>query len=470
MGKAAKLNAARRAAEAGAGATATVARPTARHLPDPATPVPSGRVLDREKMTVALPRPANFWHELGGRTIQCDLCYRGCVLKPGESGWCNFRRNVAGTMQIPEHGVLARSQPLTLGYLGGVHTYLPGARAEGIGGVNCTARCAFCTSANIAWAPEKIPWQQGQPRALGTDGTWFYQMKAMLHPEAVIAHARQRGARAVVLAENEPLLSFEYSFDVARLAKDAGLHVLLYSNGFSSPAVIRAIAPFVDAVDLGIKGSLDPEFYATRMRSPGGEEAVKRSLLAWRAADIPHLLISDLIGTRFQQSDEAQEAASFSLYAWIAAELGPLTPLMLGHMHPPAGGHSELRYLLPGRIEETIRYQYRIAASYARSQEAGLRYVHESSSREAIHCHSCGGLLLERHAPTTPDGTLCPLEPIGSTEDRCTMFQGGCNCWSHTQHVTDGRCDHCGTDVPIVTLPLDELAAFRATIAGNRPA
>ncbi len=75
-----------------------------------------------------------------------------------------------------------------------------------------------------------------------------------------------------------------------------------------------------------------------------------------------------------------------------------------------------------------------------------------------------GGLLLERHAPATPDGSTCPYELIGSTEDRCVMFQTYCDCWSHTQHVTDGHCDHCGVAVPIVTLPAAELAAFRATI------
>ncbi len=71
MGKAAKLNAARR-----------LSGPDP-HLPDPTVPVPPGRITDRDKLTVALPRPANFWHVPGGRTLECDLCYRACVLKPG---------------------------------------------------------------------------------------------------------------------------------------------------------------------------------------------------------------------------------------------------------------------------------------------------------------------------------------------------------------------------------------------------
>jgi hypothetical protein len=143
---------------------------------------------------------------------------------------------------------------------------------------------------------------------------------------------------------------------------------------------------------------------------------------------------------------------------------------MLGHMHPPDGQHADVRYLLPDRLDELLLYRERIAATYDRARAAGLAYAHESNSEDRIFCHGCGGLLLERHPPATPDGSTCPYELIGSTEDRCVMYQTYCDCWGHTQHVTDGRCDHCGTAVPIVTLPLDELAAFRATIAGNRPA
>jgi len=34
-----------------------------------------------------------------------------------------------------------------------------------------------------------------------------------------------------------------------------------------------------------------------------------------------------------------------------------------------------------------------------------------------------------------------------------------CDCWTHTQHVTDSRCDHCGAAVPIVTFSCAEYDA-----------
>jgi len=458
MGKQARLNAARRAAEQATGAVATVARPA----PLPPRPAIEPWAIDKD-LRVTPTRRAMFARPLPRKRVACDLCFKQCEIGPGESGWCGYRRNDNGQMAIPEHGLLARSQRLILGYQGGIHTFLPGAPALGVGATRCTARCSFCTSANVVWAPEQIAWlthEQGP----GTDADLYYRAKGYFHPEAVLANAQDRQAKAIVFAENEPTLSYEYTYDVARLAKSAGLKTIIYTNGFTSPAAIRKLAPHIDAVDVGIKGSLDETFYVTRMRSPGGPGAVRRALQEWRAAGVGHLLISDLIATRFMQSDDAQEAASAALYAWIVAHLGPHTPVMLGHLHPPDGQHSQQQYLLPDRLEELLLYRDRIAATHARAQAAGLAYAHESNTDDRINCHNCGGLLLERHAPATPDGSTCPYELIGSTEDRCVMYQTYCNCWSHTQHVTDSRCDHCGATVPIVTLPAAELAAFRATI------
>ncbi len=70
----------------------------------------------------------------------------------------------------------------------------------------------------------------------------------------MIANAPARQAKAVVFAENEPTLSYEFTYDVARLAKSEVLRVDVYGNGFSAPAAIRKLAPYVDAVDIGIKG------------------------------------------------------------------------------------------------------------------------------------------------------------------------------------------------------------------------
>jgi pyruvate formate lyase activating enzyme len=279
-------------------------------------------------------RTAQFWHSTGKGNIECLLCYRRCTLTPGKAGWCGFRGNERGAMALSAHGVLSKAQRQIMGYGGGQRCYLPGGFGLGIGGTHCTARCSFCTSAEIVWRPDAIPWQGGRERGMGTSGGWYYGAKAMLHPSGVLQMARQCAADALVFAENEPLLSFEYTLDCARLAKQAGIKVVLYTNGFSTPAVIQKLAPYVDSVDLGIKGSLDPVFYDRWMKAPGGAEAVKASLLAWKQAGV-HLLISDLVATPVMQTDAVMVEAQQRLYAWIADELGEHTPILQAVMHTP---------------------------------------------------------------------------------------------------------------------------------------
>ena len=47
---------------------------------------------DKAGQVVAV-RDANFWRTAGGGAVECLLCYRACVLKPGETGWCGYRGN-----------------------------------------------------------------------------------------------------------------------------------------------------------------------------------------------------------------------------------------------------------------------------------------------------------------------------------------------------------------------------------------
>ncbi len=113
MGKAARLNRTKREAEQATGAVATMAQP----VPLPPRPAIAPWRIDKA-LRVTSVRTAMFAHPLPRKRVGCDLCYKQCEIRPGESGWCDYRRNDNGQMVIPEHGLLARSQRLILGYMG----------------------------------------------------------------------------------------------------------------------------------------------------------------------------------------------------------------------------------------------------------------------------------------------------------------------------------------------------------------
>jgi pyruvate formate lyase activating enzyme len=404
----------------------------------------NGRVMDRPL------HKAEFWKKSTQRRIECTLCYRRCKLKNGETGWCDYRRNVNGKIELLDHGVLARAQRQILAYGGGVSTFDPGALAMGIGGIKCTAGCLFCYNGNLVWDPEKLPWVQGE-RQPGLASGWYLR-RAMLHPAGALKLAQDARCTHLVYADNEPLLSWEYTHDCCRLGKANGLKNVIYTNGFSETPAIDALAPYVDCVDVGVKGSLSEPFYAKWMKAPGAIERVKQSILAWKKHKHIRVVISDLIATPTMQPDDEFEQAATALYKWLAETFGQID-LMLGVMHRRAGMPNQMQPLIPPGDGPLEHYAGRYHQALAIARACGNHYAHHMTGEGfALTCHNCGALLLK----TLPGP--CQYAP-------CQRHFYFCTCWSHEQNVTDQHCDQCGARVPITTLSPAELATAHQNAA-----
>ena len=402
-------------------------------------------------------REARYWRPAKGRSVICDLCYRACVIEPGQAGWCKSRVNRSGRLVLSSHGVLSSLALQMRGYqVDPFMTYKPGALSLFVGGTHCTSGCVFCMSKEITWRPDRIPWGYGERKlAQGL----FFTHRAMVHPKAVIWTAQYLGCSQIEFGINEPLMTYEYTLDTARLAKAAGLEVVIETNGFSSTAAIRELAPYIDAVDLGIKGSADPAFYAKWMKAPGSSvEAVKESALEWRRAGV-HLIIGDVIAPSHMQSEEAFNQSVRDFYQWIYDNLGALTEVLITTLNIPGPASSQAsdddRLFLPPtatRLDKEI-YQAKINWAICAAHKIGLPYAHNKTALEPILCHACKGELL---VFKTPEVYCFP----------CTMPMQFCDQWDTTSYVTAGHCDHCGAQVPIVSQTAEEreksLAALRS--------
>ncbi len=61
---------------------------------EPATPaVAPGRLPSPTPWPL---HPAHFWEPRDGGVVQCQLCFRGCVVPAGRLGFCRNRKNVDG--------------------------------------------------------------------------------------------------------------------------------------------------------------------------------------------------------------------------------------------------------------------------------------------------------------------------------------------------------------------------------------
>ncbi len=363
-------------------------------------------------------RAAEHWHRLPGKHVHCTLCYRDCRLAPGAAGWCKIRRNDGGRLAIPEHGVIANAQPHVTHY----HFWRNHSRMAWISGVSCTAACSFCTSTRMAWSPDRMPWAFGE-RAPGYGGGWAY-VRAMLHPQGAIKLARDWHCSGVYLGGTESSLVYEYVCDVARLAKAGGLFVSLDTNAFTSPAAIRALAPHIDMVYVGVKGHLDPGFYEKRMRSPGAVPHVRAAMKEWRAAPGVHRGLSDVVSPPHWVPEATAVEQMRRFYTWVAETLGPLTPLEVRGMVKPEVEYGEwFQPLLPrgASLRQELDFYDRIRLAERTARECGLVYAYSHEHR-TVRCHHCDGVLVGRIGWVNFDLHVGP----------------------------DGVCGHCGGQTPIV--------------------
>lgn len=84
-----------------------------------------------------------------------------------------------------------------------------------------------------------------------------------------------KGNIGVAYTYNEPLINYEYLLDCAKAVREAGLKNVLVTNGLINPKPLEALLPFIDAMNIDLKGFTE-DFYAglagypVNKKSPGG--------------------------------------------------------------------------------------------------------------------------------------------------------------------------------------------------------
>ena len=81
-----------------------------------------------------------------------------------------------------------------------------------------------------------------------------------ISPESLVQTAlrcRNRGNIGLAFTYNEPLVGYEYVRDAAKLSHEAGLFNVLVSNGTAELPVLHEISPYMDAMNIDLKGFTD---------------------------------------------------------------------------------------------------------------------------------------------------------------------------------------------------------------------
>lgn len=309
-------------------------------------------------------QPARFWEPAPAGKVRCNLCRFRCLIADGQQGVCGVRENRQGALFTLVYGkaVAAAVDPIEKKPFFHV---LPGSRTFSIATVGCNFRCLHCQNHDISQWPHS-----GKPLP-GHD----------LPPARVVAEAQARGCAAIAYTYTEPTIFFEYAYDTAVQARRAGLMNLFVTNGYITSEALGAVAPYLDAANVDLKG-FSERFY----RDVAGAtlNGVLDTLRDYRRLGIWLEVTTLIIPGHNDSPGELREMAGF-----IAGELGPDTPWHLTAFHPTYRLQDR-----PPTPAATLRLAQRIG------REAGLDYVYLGNlgggEGADTHCPACGKVVIRR--------------------------------------------------------------------------
>jgi pyruvate formate lyase activating enzyme len=282
-------------------------------------------------------REAMFWEEIGGGRIRCQLCFHTCVIPAEGRGTCRVRQNLAGRLYSLVHSRPSAVAIDPIEKEPQLH-HRPGTFILCVGTVGCNFRCMQCHNWTLSQA------NPNDRRVMD------------LPPAQLVKLAQERGVTAISFTYNEPIVLYEYVYDSAVLAKEAGVGLIWHSNGAIQEEPLRRLLPFTTAVTIDLKGFC-AEIY--RKVFGGDLSYVLRTLKTIRENGVWLEVVNLVIPTINDCPDEIR-----AMSRWIVAHLGPDVPLHFSRFHP----NFRLTHL-PATPIKTLEEAHSIA------REAGINFV-----------------------------------------------------------------------------------------------
>lgn len=220
--------------------------------------------------------------------IQCNVCAHRCKLGEGQTGICRVRKNVGGEIQYLAYNSPQNVCPLVGNCAAGTFCASP---------PSCNWSCSFCTSAAITM-PEVdeavteaydndtplpltsegyldqrairgkrvIPLPMAMLEAKPPDEVELLKRDIGMEPSQIASPTelveawKRSGEAGFGMRGSEPIIHLEAVIETFSAIREAGGFVLINTNGYWTPESLELLAPHIDQVEIGFKGSGNPEF------------------------------------------------------------------------------------------------------------------------------------------------------------------------------------------------------------------
>ena len=226
----------------------------------------------------------------------CTVCFRHCQINEGDLGFCGARTCIDGEITAANYGKITslaldpiEKKPL--------NRFYPGSRILSVGSYGCNLHCPFCQNHEISWSREAMRFaKEGDivsPVELARTAVYY----------------RNRGNIGLAFTYNEPLIGYEFVRDTAKLIHAEGMKTVLVTNGCAELSVLEELAPYVDAMNIDLKGFTD-RYYRDVLK--GNRQMVMDFIT--ESVKICHVELTTLIVPEENDSEEEMKALS----SWIA--------------------------------------------------------------------------------------------------------------------------------------------------------
>jgi pyruvate formate lyase activating enzyme len=315
-----------------------------------------------EELTLIGFHEAEYYAQLDGNRVQCQVCFRRCIVPEGERGFCRNKVNVEGRYFTLVYGRPSALQIDPIEKEPSFH-FWPGATIFCTGTASCNNRCKFCQN-----------WHLSQRS--------FEEIEhIIISPKNTVGHAQEMGCDAVSFTYNEPTVFYEHMLDVAKEARRKGMGTLFHTNGGMNEEPLATLLDYMDAVTVDLK-AFTSDFY--REISSSELEPVLRTLQQIHGSGTHLEIVNLMIPTLNDDMDDVRRMCQ-----WIRGTLSPQVPLHFTRFHPAY----KLTSLPPTPIK-TLETAAQIAG------EEGLDYVYVGNvpghERNSTFCPSCGKRIIGR--------------------------------------------------------------------------
>lgn len=302
---------------------------------------------------------ARLWTKIDDKA-QCLVCEKKCIIPWGRKGVCGSYANINGELRHIGYGRISsiESRPIEIKPL---FHYWPNSTALTFSTWGCNFYCPWCQNHYLSFR---------QPR----------EEYEYVPPEKLLMIAARNKDDGLSASFNEPTVNFDYLLDLADLARNKNLYLMLVTNGYQTLDALKAL------VEAGYDGwSIDVKGCPKMTRALFN---VNHSLVFRNAKTIMdmggHVEMVYLVVTNTNDFEDCVE--------WIINShlslLGEKTPLHINRYYPAHGW------------KEPPTPLKKLMSAYEKARKEGIEYVYvgnlHNPELESTRCPRCNKLLIYR--------------------------------------------------------------------------